>query len=175
MTPRVVRLLTVIMIAALVMGCGNQTSGDMSVEEQKAMLAQRPTIDEITARYERMQAELRRRLANEIGISEWVKDTDGNASGCSDYPGIGGKSCGLGNWSSEGNLPDAQWPQAQAIATEVTGRYGFAPPEVVVNRPGDHFIVGTDQYGATYDFGTAVNTVLSVATGCHFPSEQSQP
>ncbi|MPZ67798.1 MAG: hypothetical protein GEU83_20710 [Pseudonocardiaceae bacterium] len=80
----------------------------------------------------------------------------------------------MASWYAPGNLPDARWPQALAIVTEVTGRYGFAPPEIIVDRPNEHTIVGTGQYGATYDFGTAVNTVLGVSTGCHRNPQASQ-
>lgn len=164
---RLTRLVIVVMLTTLVVGCSDPASERGTVQEQQATLAARPTIQEITAHYERMQTELRQRLVAEIGVSEWVKRSEPSASGCSDYPGIGGESRGLGFWGSDGNLPDARWPQALEIITEVTGDYGFTPPEIVVDRPSEHQIVGTDQYGATYNFGTAVNTSLSVATGCH--------
>ncbi len=70
----------------------------------------------------------------------------------------------LTSWGSEGNLPDDRWPQAQAIVTEV-----------IVDRPGSHRIVGTDQYGTTYDFGTEAYTVLGVSTGCHRNPPGSPP
>lgn len=172
---RLTHLVTVVMLAVLAAGCANQTPEGGTVQEQQATLAQRPTIDEITARYERMQAELRQRLVSEIGISEWVKRSELTGSGCGDFPDLpNAESRSLGNWRSEGNLPDARWPQAQAIVTEVTGRYGFAP-DFVVDRPNDHTIIGIDQYGASYEFGTAVNTVLGVSTGCHLNPPGSPP
>ncbi len=175
---RLTRLMTMVMLAAiLTAGCAGTTPGsDMSVQEQQATLAARPTIDEMTARYERMQAELRQRLADEIGITEWTKISEGNRSGCGDFSEVPtAESRRLGVWRSEGNLPDARWPQAVAIATEVTGDYGFAPPEIVVDRPGDHAIVGIDQYGASFDLGTVANTVLGVSTGCHRNPPGSPP
>jgi hypothetical protein len=171
---RLVTVMTVV-VAALAAGCANQTPEGGTVAEQRATLAARPTIDEITARYERMQAELRQRLVAEIGISEWAKDSELSGSGCADFPNMGGESRSLGTWSSEGNLPDDRWPQAQAIVTEVTGRYGFAPPEIIVDRPREHTIIGGDQYGASYDFGTGNNTVLGVSTGCHRNPPGSPP
>jgi hypothetical protein len=172
---RLTHLVTVVMLAVLAGGCANQTPEGGAVEEQQVTLAARPTIDEITARYERMQAELRQRLVSEIGISEWVKRSELTGSGCGDFPDLpNAESRSLGNWFSEGNLPDARWSQAQAIVTEVTGRYGFAP-DFIVNRPGSHTIIGIDQYGASYDFGTGKNTTLGVSTGCHLNPPDSPP
>lgn len=166
---RLARLLAMVAAAAiLAAGCAAQNSEGGTVEQQQATLAARPTIDEMTARYERMQAELRQRLVDEIGITDWDKISELSGSGCGDFSDVPtAESRSLTSWGSEGNLPDARWPQAVAIATEVTGRYGFAPPEVVVDRPGSHRIVGTDQYGATYKFGTINNTSIGVSTGCH--------
>lgn len=171
MMPRVRRLAVAVLLAvlaALAAGCANRTPEGGTVQEQRATLATRPTIDEITARYQQMQAEIRERLVAEIGMSEWVKRSDLTGSSCGDFPDVPtATSRSLGVWFSEGNLPDARWSQTLAIATEVTGRYGFAPPQIIVDRPGDHVIVGIDQYGASYQLSTAVNTTFSVSTGCH--------
>ncbi|MPZ66586.1 MAG: hypothetical protein GEU83_14100, partial [Pseudonocardiaceae bacterium] len=125
-----VRLLTMVAIAAtLAAGCAGQSPGGGTVDEQQATLAARPTIDEMTAQYEQMQAELRQRLVDEIGIREWIQDSEGNRSGCGDFSDVPtAESRSLASWYAPGNLPDARWPQALAIVTEVTGRYGFAPP-----------------------------------------------
>lgn len=65
--------------------------------------------------------------------------------------------------------PDTRWDDAVRIVAEVTGEYGFGPPQTIVDRPSDHEITGFDSYGAKYLFGTAANTVLLVSTGCHLP------
>lgn len=145
------------------------------MDEQQATLAARPTMAEITDRYERMQAELRQRLVDEIGISEWVKRSELSSSGCGDFPDVPtAESRSLGIWGSEGNLPDDKWHRARVIVTEVTGRYGFTP-DFVVDRPGSHTIIGIDDYGASYDFGTGKNTSISVSTGCHRNPTDSPP
>lgn len=173
---RLARLVAIGVLALLVGGCANQTSEGGTVEEQQATLAARPTIDEITARYERMQAELRQRLVAEVGIAGWIKDSELSGSGCGSFPDVPtAESRRLPAWYSPGNLPDARWSQALAIITEVTGNYGFAPPEIIVDRPNEHNVVGVDQYGASYDFGTGKNTVLGVSTGCHLNPPDSPP
>lgn len=170
------RLVIMMTLAVMVGACASQTPEGGTVEEQRATLEARPTIDQVAARYERMQAELRQRLVDEIGMSEWVKRSELSGSGCGAFPDVPtAESRRLGFWGSDGNLPDTEWPQALKIITEITGRYGFAPPEIIVDRPGEHQIVGTDQYGATYNFGTALNTSLGVSTGCHLNPPNSPP
>lgn len=137
------------------------------MDEKLATLAQRPTIEAIRDSYEEMQARLRGRLSAEVGPLQWVNRQNAGSAGCAEFPGVGGQSLTLNRWTSEGNLHDARWPAAVAIVTEVTAGYGFGAPEAVVDRPGDHEIVGTDPYGGRYQFGTARNTVLLVSTGCH--------
>lgn len=173
---RLMRSAAMALVVVLAAGCASTGPEGGDVDEQRATLAHRPTLDEITARYERMQAEVRQRLVAEIGIAEWIKDSDGNRSGCGAFPDLPtAESRRLGSWYSPGNLSDVRWPQAVAIVSEVTGRYGFAPPETVVDRPSDHFIVGGGQYGASYELGTRANTVLGVNTGCHRNPPGSPP
>lgn len=162
------RLVTALVVAGLVAGCGLE--GD-DMDEKLATLAQRPTIEQITVTYEEMQARLRDRLSAEVGPLQWVNDQNLSGAGCADFPNVGGQSLTLDSWTSQGNLPDAQWDRAVRIVAEVTGEYGFAAPEVIVDRPSDHEIVATDPYGGGYQFGTARNTVLMVSTGCHLPAD----
>lgn len=136
-----------------------------------ATLAQRPTIEDISVTYEEMQARLRDRLAAEVGPLQWVNDQNFSGSGCAEFPGVGGQSRILDSWTSNGNLPDAQWDRAVRIVAEVTGGYGFGTPQVVVDRPSDHEITGSDSHGGKYLFGTAARTVLMVTTGCHLPAD----
>ncbi len=143
------------------------------MDDQRATLRQRPDIEQISIRYEQMQAELRDRLSADIGGLAWVNDENESRGGCGfEFPDVReGESRSLARWTAPGNLPDARWDDALAIVQEITGKYGFATPEVIVNRPADHRVVVADPYGGTLDFGTAVNTILSMHTGCHLPPE----
>jgi len=114
-----------------------------------------------------MQVLLRDQLSTEVGPLQWVNDQNLSGAGCADFPGVDGQSLTLDSWTSEGNLSDALWDRAVVIVAEITGEYGFGAPEVVMDRPADHEIRGTDPYGGGYQFGTARNTVLMVSTGCH--------
>lgn len=94
-----------------------------------------------------------------------------NRGGCGfQFPDIPeGQSRSLIPWTAKGGLPDNRWDRAVSIVQEITGNYGFGTPAVIVNRPADHKIVVPDPYGGTLDFGTAVNTIMHMHTGCHLP------
>ncbi|MGH3785784.1 MAG: LppA family lipoprotein [Pseudonocardiaceae bacterium] len=164
------RLVVALAIAALAAGCGFIGSESEDMDEKLATLAQRPTIEDIRVTYEEMQARLRDRLSTEVGPLHWVNRKNFSGAGCADFPNVGGQSLTLDGWMSEGNLTDTRWADAVRVVAEVTGEYGFGTPRVVVDRPSDHEITATDQYGGHYLFGTAANTVLLVSTGCHLPA-----
>lgn len=164
------RLVTALALAVLAAGCGFTGSERDDMDEKLAILAQRPTIEDIRATYEDMQARLLARLSAEVGPLQWVNRENFSGAGCADFPNVDGQSLTLDGWKSEGNLPDTRWDDAVRIVAEVTGEYGFGAPEPIVDRPSDHEITATDPYGGHYLFGTAVNTVLLVSTGCHLPA-----
>lgn len=139
------------------------------MREQNQTLQQRPDIEQITTTYEQMRAEIRQRLSDQVGPLSWIDRDSEDTRGCGfDFQDVEGTtSRSLTRWTSEGNLPDARWDQAVRIVADITTRYGFAQPRVIVNRPGDHQIRISDPYGGELVFGTAVNTILALNTGCH--------
>ena len=158
-----------LVLAVLLGGC--EVIGGDSVADQRAALRQRPDIETISARYEQMQAEVRDRLSAEIGKLSWVNDGEESRGGCGfEFPDVPeGQSRSLARWTALGGFPDDRWDQAVAIVQEITDRYGFGTPEVIVSRPGQHRLVVPDPYGGTLNFGTSVNAVLRMHTGCHLP------
>ncbi|GAA0513752.1 hypothetical protein GCM10011581_04620 [Saccharopolyspora subtropica] len=162
------KLIVFAFCALLAAGCTGPSDGG-NVSDQLSVLQQRPSMEEITARYEEMQQKLRDRLSADLGLpTPWVNEGGFGEAGCSEFPGIdGAEKHSLDLWLHEGNIPDAQWPQAQQIAVEVTREYGFTELEVIVDRPADHKVELRDGFGAQLHFGTAVNTIISVRTGCH--------
>lgn len=147
------------------------------MDDQRAALRQRPDIEQISTRYEQMQTRLRDRLSTEFPGLIWERDDDGARRGCGfEFPDVPeGESRSLARWTGPGGLPDEQWDHAVAIVQAVTGRYGFGIPEVIVNRPGNHEMVVPDPYGGTLTFGTAVNAILRMRTGCHLPPLEAIP
>ncbi|MGH3931231.1 MAG: LppA family lipoprotein [Pseudonocardiaceae bacterium] len=159
-------------LAAVLGGCGNDPGGG-SVREQHQALQQRPDIEQITTTYEQMQEQIRQRLSDQIGPLLWINQEPLATRGCGfDFQDVEGTtSRSLETWVSKGNLPDNRWDQAVRIIAEITARYGFAQPRVIVNRPSDHQIRISDPYGGELIFGTAVNTILGLDTGCHLSPE----
>lgn len=138
------------------------------MEDPRSLLRQRPSIEEISERYEQMQQRLLDRLNTEVGPLSWAVSDPVSRASCTEFPDvIDAESRILESWRAPGNLPDADWPLAVEIVQEITVEYGFGEPEIIVNRSGDHEIIGNDQYGGVYQFGTAANTVLMITTGCH--------
>lgn len=144
------------------------------MEESFAQLMQRPDIEQAVATYEEMSTKVRERLTSELGRT-WEQTSEGSASGCgSEFADLGGDVDirHLPRWSSKGNLPDDQWPRAEAIVGEIAEGYGFdKQPAIIVNRPSDHEVVYKKPDGAQISFGTATNTPLDVRTGCHLKAQ----
>lgn len=153
-------------------GCGgtpvtSKFEGDEAT--QRAELMSRPSIEEASARYLEMLGRMRDALSAEFPWLQWVHNQDLNHAGCANFDSPDGEIQTLGIWSANGNLPDEQWPRAQQIADDISREYGFGPSRAIVDRPADHEVVGKDQFGATYEFGTGKRTVLSGGTDCHLP------
>lgn len=165
------RLVVGLVAAVLAGACTSGGAENDDMDDKLTVLTQRPPIEDVRATYEQMQSRLRERLSAEVGPLRWTNDRNLSGAGCADFPGVGGQSLTLDSWTAPGNLPDSRWEHAVRIVAEVTGEYGFGPPQTVVDRPGDHEITATDPYGGDYLFGTARNTVLMVSTGCHLPAE----
>ncbi|GAA0531381.1 hypothetical protein GCM10011581_04640 [Saccharopolyspora subtropica] len=165
------KLVLLALCALLAVGCADQPGDplDDGEEVDAQTLQQRPSMEEVTARYEQMQQKLRDRLSADLGLTTaWVDDGESGSSGCKEAPDVpGAEKHSLNIWTYHGNIPDSQWPQAQRIATEVAGEYGFGAPEVILDRPGEHNIVLHDSFGADLDFATSTNTIMRVHTGCH--------
>ena len=165
------------LVALSITGCGGNNLGPEfggSMEEQRAELMSRPSIEEASARYLEMHTKIRDQLTAAYPWMRWEQARELNRAGCSDFDAFTdiGESQTLGVWRANGNIPDAEWPRAQQIVADVSREYGFAAPETVVSRPSDHQVVGSDRFGGGYRFGTAKNTVINGSTGCHLPQAE---
>ncbi|TDD53642.1 LppA family lipoprotein [Saccharopolyspora elongata] len=167
------KLVLFVLCALLATGCasGPEPSDGGNVADPLSMLRQRPSMEEITVRYEEMQQKLRDRLSADLGLATpWINKGDPGQAACQgkELSHVdGAEQHSLDTWAYEGNIPDAQWERAQQIGIDVTKEYGFKELEIVVNRPGDHKVEMRDEFGAQLQFGTKVNTILSLRTGCH--------
>lgn len=141
----------------------------MKTDGQFGMVRTRPDIEQITTRYERLQADVLLRLSAEIDGLHWQREGDErrtDCASCAAHSGSGQRRS-LRRWAARVAIPEARWADALALVREITDRHRFGPPGGPGDRPGDHRAVFPDPYGGTLVFGTAVQTVLGVNTGCH--------
>lgn len=150
----------------------------MSKDEPYAELRKRPDLEQTEADARKMLDEIRGELVSRIGIAPWEpgKGEAYTGSACGgDFQNIAGaEKRRFSSGRSPGNLPDAKWGEAVELVKSIAGRYGFDKHGVVVDRPSDHEVTFGNDYGAELWFGTAVNTTLSLTTGCHLTREAHQ-
>jgi hypothetical protein len=165
----------VVLLTALVLllcaGCsGPAPSTQEKTMDPQAELAARPTLEEITARYDEMLQRIRNRLDAELGPFTWYR-SDGRTWGtCGPkFPmELGAYTTSSPLWVFDRGIPDDQWPHARRIVADITAEYGFAVMGLQIDRPGYHTMGGIDTtVDAYYDFGTKLGTTLRVTSGCH--------
>lgn len=138
------------------------------VLDPRGVLQQRPSIEEISARYRQMQQRARDLLDHHLGPLGWSVVEPETQQDCPAFPDIDeAESRVLESWRAAEAITDSNWPEAVRIMQSITSEYGFGEPEIIVNRTGDHEIIANDSYGGVYSFGTATGTELTVTTGCH--------
>jgi hypothetical protein len=163
--------LLAVLTVLLCVGCSTpEPSTQEKAMDPQAELAARPTLEEMTARYDQMLQRIRDRLDTELGPFTW-HESDGRTWGtCGrDFPShLGGYTTSPPSWVSDRNIPDDQWPRAQRIVADITAEYGFATMGLQIDKPGRHHTHGSEpNLGAYYDFGTYLATTLRVSSGCH--------
>lgn len=164
---RRLRATAFVVAVAISSGC----SHGMSTEELEEEMTARPPMEQMLDRYEAMRREMVQALDVEIGGLRWAADPvqmGASRSGCSTGGAITEaqevETIGL---LAEGTYESADWHRSAALVLEVGRRFGFDDTATVVDRPGDFEVVGADEYGAVFHYGMAVNTILTLRTGCH--------
>jgi hypothetical protein len=137
--------------------------------DARAELAARPTLEEMTARYDEMLQRIRDRLDTELGPFTWYEARPRSWGTCGgDFSNLDGHNTSPPSWAFATNVPDDQWPRAQRIVADITAEYGFAAGGLQINTSGRHLTHGFDTtLGAHYSFGTHLATTLRVSSGCH--------
>ena len=131
----------------------------------------RPSMEEVLDRYEAMERDMVAAVEAELPGLAWQVEGDGvglTRSGCvEDVTPDRAESLNLVGLWAPGTLDPASWRASAEVVRGVGERYGFDDVTTLVDRPDDLELVGQDAYGGQYRFGMAVNTILSVSTGCH--------
>jgi hypothetical protein len=152
-------------------GCGDPApSTQEKTMDPQTELAARPTLEEMTARYDEMLQRIRDRLDADLGPFTWYVSGGRTWGGCGKtFPRhLGGYTTTSPLWVSDRNIPDDQWPHAKRIVADITAEYGFAIMGLQIEKPGNHTMGGIDTtVDAHYEFATQLATVLQVNSGCH--------
>lgn len=160
---------------ALLLAATGCESREERVNELFSTMMQLPDIETMESKYQGLLATIRERLVAEIGIRPWQQSGQMvSGSGCGgDLSALrgDGEIRRYRSGKSPGNIADADWPRALRLVASIAQEQGFGGPATVVDRAGDHEVSLKDQYGAELLFGTAVNTTLSLSTGCHLTRE----
>jgi len=147
----------------------------MSVQQQFDQLMQRPSLEEISARYEEMRQKIADSLTQNFRISDWNKgDEQPSSDGCgSDYSvhPWDGRTFYPPTWSSKTPVTYNQWQRAKSDVVGVARKYGFNAVSLSIDQPNNMTLKLTDSYGGNFTFGSTVNTILSFRTGCHLTDE----
>lgn len=174
-----------LVVAALLSGCTpegrkindiNDSPNAGTVEQQYATLAQRPDIDEATRVWLQLLDELKRLTVTEFALPEWLSTPGDPVSGAGcgfDFPDIGGDGATrqINGGYSNAPITDDKWDQAVDKVGEIAKRYGFTRHERMIDRPGNHDVTYFHPDGTKVLFGTELNTVLTLISGCYLTAE----
>lgn len=165
------RALVLLILSLTLVGCSNVGfSPNSKVTTMTAPgidLSTLPSMEQAIDDLEKMRAEAIRRLDTELGTQEWtVVGSDRLRKGCGAGVDPEGEKVILETLGFPATYDAARWQRSAEIVTEVATEYGFTT-ELLLDRPGDLLVTGTDQTGAGYTFGMAKRTTFSLTTGCH--------
>lgn len=161
--------LTALLALGALMGCSEQSA-------QKEDPVDTPSMEQALTDYIAFQDDAVATLDERFGVKPWaVSENTGefSAAGCGDDDDQT-QSATMPLISFSGSWEKEQWPEVQATMREVGQRHGFTQFEQVLDRADDFKIIGTDAWGGRFTFGSAVNTVFDVETGCHVWADEWQ-
>ena len=137
----------------------------------QADLDARPPITEMQDRYEEMQQRVRAAIDAAVDPRVWhVNNHRASYGTCGRNfePNVIGREVTLPSWQFDGPITDAEWPAVKKAVLDVVGQYGFRPGGMAIDTGGDHELNAYEPgYGAYFNIGNVINTVMQVTTGCH--------
>ncbi|MGI6877103.1 LppA family lipoprotein [Amycolatopsis sp. 3B14] len=185
-TVKVLRRTAVLVALAVITasGCsGNDPSGylggpttrnGMNADQQFQELMQRPTTEEVVARYRLVLDQLRDELTSTFGVQPWTEAADGvrNFNGCARaFPAVhlwDATEQSLADLVSDVKIPEDRRSEARRLVVDFAARNGF--DRIKIERAGPDTgieIWFSDAYGGELVFGSAKRTLLGATTGCH--------
>ena len=158
------------LLATVVASCAGP-GRDQAGPSPSGSQAVRPSMESVLDRYEAMERDMVAALDEQLPGLTWEVNSGGLGlvrAGCADEDASDtAEEVSLLKHMAPGTLDPADWHRSVEVVQSVGERYGFDSVTTVVDRPDDLEIIGEDGFGGRYRFGMAVNTILSVTTGCH--------
>ena len=122
--------LTLVVLTVLALaGCAGGATDDATKEPD---VDDRPTMETVVARYERLREDLFRELGERFGEQAWAESANSRGmsrSGCSEVED--GEHVHLPGMSFRGTYAPEDWHGVRQVVEEVAGRHGFADVAVV--------------------------------------------
>lgn len=160
--PRRLALVALVTFATMLL-----THCSLTTQETTIMLKDRPSLEEILVQYEAMHEDIFTSLEAELGPREWAPVSLHNRAYCEEDEA--GERAFMRIQGFDGVYDTADWQRSVEIVTEVARQHGFTEVRTIIDRPDNIEITGQDQYGGTFLYAMAVNTMFSIDTGCHLP------
>jgi hypothetical protein len=162
---RFVLVVTGLLMTSLLLGaCGEDEDSTMK------QTTDRPSMETIIDDYTQMRTEMLAAVDEVVGGRAWQTGTTDrlSTSACKDSgPDGEGQEATLPSAKSKGSLTGVDRAALSEAVWKVGRAHGFDKTGTTVDRTDDLEIFGEDEFGGRYVFGTAVNTVLGIRTGCH--------
>ena len=154
-----------LLVMGLLLGaCGE--GGNSTARQTTDRPSMETVIDDVT----QMRTEMLAAVDEIVGPGEWVNSSSStgiSGSACRDGEDPDGQRAYLPSYKRQGALTGDNREAIKQAVWKVGRSHGFEKIGTIVDRPADWEIFGDDAYGGRYIVGSAVNTVVSIGTGCH--------
>lgn len=137
-------------------------------EQNMDMLVQRPSLEEIEARYTAMQEEMKTAVVAVAPQVAWETSDELRLDGCSgELSGSGASRVKFPTWTWTWSATDQEWAAMLDAVASVASRYGFSDPNTVAGEPGNRDVRLYNEFEGQVTFGYYTNLILGVQSGCH--------
>ncbi|BBX29592.1 LppA family lipoprotein [Mycolicibacterium alvei] len=181
------RLVITLLLAVALTGCGamfeseytGPAEGDYGFGTPKELgaLLSRRDAEEVLADRDRMITEVTTELSRIVPGSTWLPNRDERSSECGEFGSTDGERYFGRNWVSKVPVPAALWDRASQAVIDIAARHGYTDVTGRTENPvGDEStdLTIADSEGGRLSFGSQVNAVLQVVTGCYLTAENKR-
>lgn len=165
------RAAALVLVLAVLAGCGQLRGGKGEGMDPRQQLEQRPRESEMEERYLRVLTTFQERVASKVGVSWDKSPSRTGAAGCREpFSGLGAVTFNIRGGASVEDFDMADWPAVEAIADDIAQAEGFtAEKVVVVDEPDLKKVSWVDEYGSELEVGAQQVLVPAIYGACVLP------